>query len=66
MFQRRTPRGMHSATRQPDPQDQRSVRLGLTRLGGLGLAKLSAQHLEELRRPACQLRPLWDGLEPST
>jgi DNA-binding MarR family transcriptional regulator len=52
--------------RQPDPKDQRSVRLALTPLGRRRLARLSAQHLEELRRLASRLRPLWDGLGSST
>ena|SRR5438034_1059787 len=52
--------------RRPDPQDQRSVRLGLTPLGSRRLAQLSTQHLNELGRLSSQLRPLWDGLESST
>jgi DNA-binding MarR family transcriptional regulator len=48
--------------RRPDPQDQRSVRLSLSPLGNRRLARLSAMHLEELRRLRRQLRPLWDGL----
>jgi DNA-binding MarR family transcriptional regulator len=52
--------------RRPDPHDQRSVRLRLTPLGSRRLAQLSSQHLNELRRLASQLRPLWDGLESST
>jgi DNA-binding MarR family transcriptional regulator len=52
--------------RRPDPQDQRSLRLGLTPLGSRRLAQLSSQHLDELRRLASQLRPVWDGLESST
>jgi DNA-binding MarR family transcriptional regulator len=51
--------------RRPDPQDQRSVRLGLTPLGRRRLARLSSQHLEELRRLASRLPALWDGLEAS-
>jgi DNA-binding MarR family transcriptional regulator len=50
-------------TRSSDPDDQRLVRLGLTPLGARRLEQLSAQHLEELRRLAPRLRPLWEGLE---
>jgi hypothetical protein len=44
----------------------RSVRLRLTPLGSRRLAKLSAQHLEELRRLGSRPGALSDGLEPST
>ena len=50
-------------TRASDPDDQRQVRLSLTPLGARRLEQLSAQHLEELRRLAPRLRPLWEGLE---
>ena len=50
-------------TRASDPDDQRLVRLSLTPLGARRLEQLSAQHLEELRRLAPRLRPLWEGLE---
>jgi DNA-binding MarR family transcriptional regulator len=50
--------------RLPDPQNQQSVRLGLTPLASRRLAKLSAQHLEELRRLGSRPGPPWDGLEP--
>ncbi|MBV8983735.1 MAG: MarR family transcriptional regulator [Acidimicrobiia bacterium] len=49
--------------RTPDAADQRVVRLRLTRLGARRLEQLSALHLEELRRLAPRLRPVWDGLE---
>jgi len=49
--------------RKTDPDDQRVVRLSLTALGARKLEQLSAQHLEELRRLAPRLRPLWDGLD---
>jgi DNA-binding MarR family transcriptional regulator len=51
--------------RRPDPHDQRSIRLSLSPLGNRRLAKLSALHLEELRRLRGQLRKLWDGLGPA-
>jgi DNA-binding MarR family transcriptional regulator len=51
--------------RRPDPHDQRSVRLSLSSLGNQRVAKLSALHLEELRRLRGQLRKLWDGLGPA-
>jgi len=49
--------------RNADVDDQRVVRLSLTRLGARRLEQLSALHLEELRRLAPRLRPVWDGLE---
>lgn len=49
--------------RNADLDDQRVVRLSLTRLGARRLEQLSALHLEELRRLAPRLRPVWDGLE---
>lgn len=49
--------------RRPDPGDQRSVRLSLTPLGRRRLDQLSAQHVDELRRLARHLRPLWEGLD---
>ena len=48
--------------RAPDQADQRVVRLTLTRLGARRLEQLSALHIEELRRLAPSLRPLWSGL----
>jgi len=48
--------------RSPDQTDQRVVRLTLTRLGARRLEQLSALHIEELRRLAPSLRPLWSGL----
>jgi DNA-binding MarR family transcriptional regulator len=49
--------------RSTDQADQRVVRLTLTRLGARRLEQLSALHIEELRRLAPSLRPLWSGLE---
>jgi len=50
-------------TRASDPDDQRLVRLRLTKLGERRLAQLSALHLEELRRLAPTLRSVGDGLD---
>jgi len=50
-------------TRTTDKADQRVVRLSVTRLGARRLEQLSALHIEELRRMAPSLRPLWHGLE---
>jgi DNA-binding MarR family transcriptional regulator len=50
-------------TRTSDPDDQRVVRLRLTKLGERRLEQLSALHLEELRRLAPRLRPVWKGLD---
>lgn len=50
-------------TRNPDPKDQRVVRLSLTRLGARRLEQLSELHIEELRRMAPSMRPLWRGLD---
>jgi DNA-binding MarR family transcriptional regulator len=49
--------------REPDQSDQRVVRLSLTRLGARRREQLSALHIEELRRLAPSLRPLWADLE---
>ena len=49
-------------SRTQDPVDQRIVRLGLTRLGAQRLEELSELHLDELRRLAPSLRPLWADL----
>ncbi|MBV8296023.1 MAG: MarR family transcriptional regulator [Acidimicrobiia bacterium] len=49
-------------TRVPDPDDQRVVRVQLTKVGERRLQQLSALHLEELRRLAPSLRPVWQGL----
>jgi len=51
--------------RRPDGDDLRAVRLCLTADGADRLARLSALHLEELRRFAPQLQALWDGLDMS-
>ena len=51
--------------RRPDGDDLRAVRLCLTANGVDRLARLSALHLEELRRFAPQLEALWDGLDMS-
>jgi DNA-binding MarR family transcriptional regulator len=45
-----------------DDSDHRIVRLSLSADGERRLAALTQQHLEELRRLAPQLRPLWAGL----
>ncbi len=50
-------------TRRTDTADKRFVRLALTRDGVRRLEKLSRLHLEELRRLAPRLRPLWAGLD---
>ena len=50
-------------TRLPDARDQRVVRLQLTKLGKRCLEQLSALHLEELRRLAPSLQPVWEGLD---
>ena len=50
-------------TRSADPDDQRVVRLRLTKLGARRLEQLSAAHIEELRRLAPSLRPVWEGLD---
>jgi len=49
--------------RTSDPDDQRRVRLQLTKLGERRLAQLSALHLEELRRLAPSLRSVWADLD---
>jgi DNA-binding MarR family transcriptional regulator len=49
--------------RSSDPEDQRVVRLRLTALGRRRLERLSALHLEELRRLSPSLRPLWAHLD---
>ena len=49
--------------RSSDPHDQRVVRLALTSLGRRRLERLSALHLEELRRLSPKLRPLWAHLD---
>jgi DNA-binding MarR family transcriptional regulator len=48
-----------------DAEDQRVVRLRLTALGRRRLERLSALHLEELRRISPGLRPLWTHLDAS-
>jgi DNA-binding MarR family transcriptional regulator len=47
-----------------DTEDGRSVRLALTELGEDRLEKLTASHLEELRRLTSEFNALWAGLEP--
>ena len=49
--------------RRQDTGDLRMVRLHLTPDGAERLARLSAAHLEELKRFAPQLEVLWDGLD---
>jgi DNA-binding MarR family transcriptional regulator len=46
-----------------DADDHRVVRLRLTPLGARRLRALSAAHVEELRRLAPRVRPLWADLE---
>ena len=46
-----------------DPDDQRVVRLSLTKAGARRLAKLSTAHLEELRRLTPRFRALWTDLD---
>jgi DNA-binding MarR family transcriptional regulator len=48
--------------RRKDADDWRAVRRRLTADGADRLARLSALHLEELRRFAPQLEALWEGL----
>jgi DNA-binding MarR family transcriptional regulator len=48
--------------RRSDPSDRRVVRLRLTPLGRRRLEGLSTLHVEELRRLARRLRPMWEGL----
>jgi DNA-binding MarR family transcriptional regulator len=50
-------------TRWADPDDQRMVRLSLTKAGAKRLAKLAAANLEELRRLTPRLRALWTDLD---
>ena len=50
-------------TRWADSEDQRVVRLSLTKLGARRLAKLSAAHVEELHRLSPRLRSLWTDLD---
>ena len=52
--------------RMHDADDQRVVRLALTPLGRRRLERLSALHLEELRRLSPKLRPVWANLDPET
>ena len=51
--------------RRQNGDDLRAVRRCLTTDGADRLARLSALHLEELRRFAPQLQALWDGLDMS-
>jgi DNA-binding MarR family transcriptional regulator len=50
--------------RRPDHDDQRVVRVALTRDGSARLEALSASHLEELARLRRALGPLAEGLPP--
>lgn len=50
-------------SRRPDATDRRAVRLHLTPLGRRRLEGLSRLHVEELRRFAEKVGPLWDGLD---
>ena len=49
--------------RVPDRDDHRVIRLELTATGRKKLDALSALALEELRRLAPQLAPIWEGLD---
>jgi len=49
--------------RSPDREDHRIVRLSLTPKARRLLERISAANLEELRRLASHIRPLWEGLE---
>jgi DNA-binding MarR family transcriptional regulator len=51
--------------RRQDADDVRAVRQSRTANGADRLARLSALHLEELRRFAPQLEARWDGLDMS-
>lgn len=51
--------------RRQDPGDARAVRLRLTTEGADRLTRLTAMHIEELRRLAPQLEALWEGLDPA-
>jgi DNA-binding MarR family transcriptional regulator len=50
--------------READAEDGRTVRLALTDIGSDRLEKLTASHLEELRRLTSEFNALWTGLEP--
>lgn len=60
LIDRAATRGL--VARNSDATDQRVTRVVLTELGHRKLAALSAAHLEELRRLASSVQPLWDGL----
>jgi hypothetical protein len=47
--------------RRHDPHDGRVMSLGLTRKDSAALGRLSAQHVEQLARPAEDFRPPWEG-----
>ncbi|MGI0156842.1 MAG: DUF488 family protein, N3 subclade, partial [Thermoplasmata archaeon] len=49
-----------------DADDRRVVRLALSTAGSAALEKLSSLHLEELRRLADDLRPVWDGIDTTS
>jgi DNA-binding MarR family transcriptional regulator len=51
--------------RRRDEEDHRVVRLQLTDQGATSLEKLSALHLEELKRLALKLPGAWRGLSPT-
>jgi DNA-binding MarR family transcriptional regulator len=48
--------------READTEDHRIVRVRLTASGARRLATLSAAHLEELKRLAPEVEPIWAGL----
>lgn len=49
--------------RREDPDDQRVVRLALTRSGAAKLARISAANLAELRRLEPELHDVWQAIE---
>ena len=53
-------------SRRRDPDDHRVVRLQLTEAAAERLERLSALHLEELKRLALRLPSVWKGLPPRT
>ncbi len=52
--------------RRVDPRDSRVSHVVLTATGARKLARLSALHLEELRRLRPRLRAVWEGLDEDT
>jgi hypothetical protein len=58
---RRVPKAAGFVERRHDPHDGRVMSLGLTRKDSAALGRLSAQHVEQLARPAEDFRPPWEG-----